>query len=122
MVEIEQLEDKWTGAISDTDDKESRNKVANNATLIQQINTTDNAVKVLVTLAIKFSPNDEITAVVQSCKEAKELMTKTATPEEIRQLVASVERLYKIETITAAQALSLAKSILESDQFTLTRE
>lgn len=122
MVGIEQLEDKWTGTISDTDEKESKNKVANNAALIQQINTTDNAIKVLVVLAIKFSPKDEITAVVQSCKEAKELMTKTATPEEIRQLVASVERLYKIETITAAQALSLAKSILESDQFTLTRE
>jgi hypothetical protein len=122
MVEVEQLEDKWTGVISDTDNKEPKNKVVNNAALIQQINTTDNAVKVLVTLAIKFSPKDEIIAVVQSCKEAKELMTATATPEKIRQLVASVERLYKIETITAAQALSLAKSILESDQFTLTRE
>lgn len=122
MVEIEQLEDKWTGMISDTADKESKNKVVNNAALIQQINTTDNAIKVLVALAVKFSSNDKITATAQSCKEAKELMAKTTTLEDIRKLVASVERLYKLESITATQALSLVKSILESEQFNLTKE
>ena len=49
-------------------------------------------------------------------------MSKTTTLEDIQKLVASVERLYKIESINATQALSLIKSILESDQFTLTME
>jgi hypothetical protein len=122
MAEIEQLEDKWTGTVSDTADEEPKKKAVNNAALIQQINSTDNAVKVLAALAIKFSTKDDITAVVRSCKEARELMARTTTLEEIRKLVASVERLYKIETISATQALSLAKSIIESDQFNLTLE
>jgi hypothetical protein len=121
MVEVEQLEDKWTGVISDTDNKE-KNKIATNAELIHQINTTKNAIKVLVALALKFSSNDKLLALVQSCKESRELMSTTTTLKDIRELISSVERLYKIEAITATQALSLAKSILESDQFTLTLE
>jgi hypothetical protein len=123
MTDIEQLEAKWTGEVSDTAEADSnKKKIATNAELIRQINTTENAIKVLVALAIKFSSNDKIVALAQSCKEAQELMSKTTTLEAIRKLVASVERLYKIESITATQALSLAKSILESDQFTLTLE
>lgn len=123
MNDIEQLEAKWTGQISDTAEADSnKKKIATNAELIRQINTTENAIKVLVALAIKFSSNDKVVALAQSCKEARELMSKTTTLEAIRKLVASVERLYKIESITATQALSLAKSILESDQFTLTLE
>lgn len=123
MTDIEQLEAKWTGQISDTAESETgKKKIANNAELIRQINTTENAIKVLAAIAIKFSSNDKIVAATQSCKEAKELMSKTTTLEDIQKLVASVERLYKIESINATQALSLIKSILESDQFTLTME
>lgn len=123
MNDVEQLEAKWTGQVSDTAEADSnKKKIATNAELIRQINTTENAIKVLVALAIKFSSNDKIVALAQSCKEARELMSKTTTLEAIRKLVASVERLYKIEAITVTQALSLAKSILESDQFTLTLE
>jgi hypothetical protein len=122
MVQIEQLESKWTGNVSATDTDTVKNKIAANADLIKQIDTTENAVKVLAALAVKFSSNDQITATAQSCKKARELMAKTTTLEDIRKLVASVERLYKIETITATQALSLVKSILESDQFDLAKE
>lgn len=122
MNEVEQLESKWTGQVSDTAEKPAKNKIANNAELIKQIDTSENAIKVLAALAVKFSSNDKITAAAQSCKEARELMSKTTTLEDIRKLVASVERLYKIESITTSQALSLIKSILEADQFTLTLE
>lgn len=123
MNDVERLEAEWTGHVSDTaEDENNKKKIATNAELIQQINTTENAIKVLVALAIKFSSNDKLVALAQSCKESRELMSKTTTLEAIRKLVASVERLYKIESITATQALSLAKSILESDQFTLTLE
>lgn len=122
MVELEQLEAKWVGSVSNTSNEKPTNKTATNAALIQQINTSDNAVKVLAALAVKFSSTEELTKTVQSCKEARALMTKTTTLNDIRKLAASVERLYKIESITSAQALSLAKSILESDQFTLTLE
>ena len=111
MNEVEQLESKWTGQVSDTAEKPAKNKIANNAELIKQINTSENAIKVLAALAVKFSSNDKITAAAQSCKEARELMSKTTTLEDIRKLVASVERLYKIESITTSQALSLIKSI-----------
>jgi hypothetical protein len=123
---IEELETKWIGSISDTSvdpkDKPERTKTATNADLIKQIETSENAVKVLVTLAAKFSSNDNIIAVVESCVEAKQLMSKSTTFTEIQKLVASVERLYKIESINASQALNLAKSILESEQFSLTLE
>lgn len=122
MNEVEQLEARWTGQVSDTAEKPTKNKIANNAELIKQIDTSENAIKVLAALAIKFSSNDKITAAAQACKEVKELMSKTTTLEGIRKLVASVERLYKIESITISQALSLIKSILEADQFTLTLE
>ena len=122
MADIERLELKWTGSVSDTAETSPAKKVATNAELLKQIDTNDKAIKVLVALAIKFSSNDKIVAAVQSCKEAKALMLKTTTVDEIQKLVASVERLYKIENITATQASSLIKSILESDQFSLTKE
>lgn len=120
--EIEQLEAAWIGRVSDEVGLGTAKKVASNAVLLNQINTTENAVKILVALATKFSSNDKISAMVRSCTEAKKLLTKTTTPEEIQKLVASVERLYKLESITASQALSLVKSILESDRFSLSRE
>jgi hypothetical protein len=122
MNQVEQLEAKWTGTVSDTAEKEPQKKVATNATLIQQIATTENAVKVLAALALKFSSKDTIVAAVQSCAEAKALMAKTTTVSDILKLVASVERLYKIENINATQAMSLVKSILEAEQFNLTKE
>lgn len=121
MNQVEQLEAKWTGTVSDTAAEPSK-KIATNAQLIQQIATTEKAVNVLATLAIKFSTSDKITATVQSCTEAKELMSKTTTVDGILKLVASTERLYHIEHIKADQAMSLIKSILESDQFNLTKE
>lgn len=120
MSAVEQLESKWIGHVSGTDDEQSPHTIATNAELLQQINTTDNAVKVIAALAVKFSSNDALVAKAQSCKEARELMATTTTLEDIRKLVASVERLYKIESITGKQALSLINSILESDQFSLT--
>jgi hypothetical protein len=122
MSAVEELESKWIGHVSTTNDEHSSNTIANNAELIQQIDTTDNAVKVIAALAVKFSSNDALVAKAQSCKEAKELMSQTTTLEDIRKLVASVERLYKLESITVKQALSLIKSILESERFSLTLE
>ena len=90
--------------------------------MIKQIDSTENAVKVLATLAIKFSSNDKIVQAVQSCKEAKQLMDTATTLEKIQKLVASVERLYQLTHINATQALNLIKSILESDKFDLTKE
>jgi hypothetical protein len=122
MAEIEQLEEKWTGEVSDTAVEAPKNKVVINADLLNQIDTSENAVKVLVAMGIKFSANDEITKAVESCTEAKRLMTGSTTVAEIQKLVASVERLYKLTNINATQALNLIKSILESDKFTLTKE
>jgi hypothetical protein len=48
-------------------------------------------------------------------------MAKATTLEDTQKLVAKVERLYKIPNITKTQALALIKSILESDQFSLTK-
>ena len=90
--------------------------------MLKQISSTDNAIKVLAALAIKFSSKDTLVAAVQSCAEAKALMAKTTTVSDILKLVASVERLYKIEHINATQAMSLVKSILEAEQFNLTKE
>ena len=121
IAEIEQLEEKWIGEISDTTE-EPKNKVATNAELIKQINTTEDAINVLVTMAIKFSTNDEITKAVNSCTEAKQRMNKTYTIAVTQALIAKVERLYKLTAINASQALKLVKSILESDKFNLTKE
>lgn len=123
---IENLESKWVGKVSQTqldpNDKPEKSKTATNAELINQIKTPEDAVKVLVTLAAKFSSNDDLITVVESCTEAKQLMAKSTTFTEIQKLVASVERLYKLTNITATQALSLAKSILETEAFGLTKE
>lgn len=126
MNAIEQLEIKWLGKASatplDDEDKPAKKKVASNAELLKQIDTAENAVKVLAALAIKFSSNDKVTAAVQSCQEVKTLMNETTTWDKVQRLVAQVERLYKIENLAASQALDLIKSILESDQFSLTKE
>ena len=122
MAEIEQLEEEWTGGVSDTAVEAPKNKVVINADLLNQIDTAENAVKVLVAMGIKFSANEEITKAVESCTEAKRLMNGSTTVTEIQKLVASVERLYKLTNINATQALNLVKSILESDKFNLTRE
>jgi hypothetical protein len=118
MAQIEQLESKWTGTISNTAEADkSKNKVATNAELINQINNTADAAKLLMAIAIKFSSNEKITGAVSSCKEVNELMTRNITLIEVQKLVASVERLYKVDKITEKQALSLITSILESDKF-----
>lgn len=123
MNQVEQLEAKWTETVSDTaEDEKTKTKVATNAELLKQIENTAAAAKLLVTLAIKFSSNEQITTAVSSCKEANELMNGASTPVEIQKLVASVERLYKIEKITEKQALSFIKSILESDKFEFKKE
>jgi hypothetical protein len=83
--------------------------------------TTDDAIDVLVALAVKFSSNDEIIKAVKSCAEVVSRMAKATTLEDTQKLVAKVERLYKIPNITKTQALALIKSILESDQFSLTK-
>jgi hypothetical protein len=119
--EIEQLEAKWIGEVSDTAE-EPKNKVATNAELIKQIDTTEDAINVLVAMAIKFSTSDEITKAVKGCTEAKQRMSKSYTIAETQALVAKVERLYKLTAINASQALKLVKSILESDKFNLTKE
>jgi hypothetical protein len=121
MAEIEQLEAKWVGEVSDTAE-EPKNKVASNAELIKQIDTTEDAINVLVAMAIKFSTSDEITKAVKGCTEAKQRMSKSYTIAETQALVAKVERLYKLTAINASQALKLVKSILESDKFNLTKE
>lgn len=122
LSDIEQLEASWTGQISDTADDDVTKNILPNVELIKQIDTTKNAIDVLVALATKFSSNDKISAAVRSCTEAKKVLTETTTFEEIQKIVASVERLYKLESITASRALSLIKSILESDRFRLTKE
>lgn len=124
MNEVEQLEAKWTGKVSDvsTKDTGAKNPTASNAALLKQIDSTDKAVKVLVTMALKFNTNDEITQIVKSCTEAKQLMEKVTTLDEIQKMVASIERLYKLTQITATQALNLVKSILDSEQFNLKKE
>jgi uncharacterized protein YjdB len=121
MAEIEQLEEKWTGEISDTTEK-PKAKVATNAELIKQIDTTGDALNVLVAMAVKFSTSEEITKAVNSCVEAKQRMSKASTIAETQALVAKVERLYKLTAINASQALKLVQSILESDKFKLTKE
>ena len=121
MAEIEQLEARWIGEVSDTAE-EPKNKVATNAELIKQIDTTEDAINVLIAMAIKFSTSDEITKAVKGCTEAKQRMSKSYTIAETQALVAKVERLYKLTAINASQALKLVKSILESDKFNLTKE
>ena len=121
IAEIEQLEEKWIGEVSDTTE-EPKNKVATNAELIKQIDTTKDAINVLVAMAIKFSTSDEITKAVRGCTEARQRMSKTSTIAETQTLIAKVERLYKLTAINASQALKLVKSILESDKFNLTKE
>jgi hypothetical protein len=121
IAEIEQLEEKWIGEVSSTAE-EPKNKVAINAELIKQIDTTEEAINVLVAMAIKFSTSDEITKAVNSCTESKQRMSKASTIAETQALVAKVERLYKLTAINASQALKLVKSILESDKFNLTKE
>ena len=121
MAEIEQLEARWIGEVSDTAE-EPKNKVATNAELIKQIDTTEDAINVLIAMAIKFSTSDEITKAVKGCTEAKQRMSKSFTIAETQALVAKVERLYKLTAINASQALKLVKSILESDKFNLTKE
>ena len=125
IAEIEDLEEKWLGEVSEVsadDPNTSKTSTAPTADLLKQIDSTENAVKVLATLAIKFSSNDKIVQAVQSCKEAKQLMDTATTLEKIQKLVASVERLYQLTHINATQALNLIKSILESDKFNLTKE
>ena len=125
IAEIEDLEEKWLGEVSEVsadDPNTHKTSTAPTADLIKQIDSTENAVKVLATLAIKFSSNDKIVQAVQSCKEAKQLMDTATTLEKIQKLVASVERLYQLTHINATQALNLIKSILESDKFDLTKE
>lgn len=125
LAAIEELEAKWIGTISETpldpDDKPEKRSITD-AEVLKQIADTKAASKLLVTFAIKFSSNDEIVNLVTSCTEAKQLMDQTTTLTEIQKLVASVERLYKIKDISAAKALSLIKSVLESDRFNLTME
>jgi hypothetical protein len=125
IAEIEQLEAKWIGEVSEVstnDANAGKAKPAANSELLKQIDSTENAVKVLVTMAVKFSTNDDILKAVKSCKEATQLMNQSTTFEAIQKLVAFVERLYKLTNITASQALNLVKSILESDKYDLTKE
>jgi hypothetical protein len=120
IAQIEQLEKKWTGTVSNTaEDSTTKTKTAE---LLKQIKDTTAATKLLVALAIKFSSNTKLTALVQAYTETRQLMKQSTTPIELQKLVASVENLYKITNITAAQALSLSKSVVESDQFEFTKE
>jgi hypothetical protein len=48
-------------------------------------------------------------------------MNSTKSLVSMQKLMAKTERAYKIEKINATQALSLIKSILEADQFRLTK-
>jgi hypothetical protein len=123
MNAIEDLEVKWVGEITKAtiEDTDTKNKVIINAELLNQIESTENAVEVLATLALKFSSNENITKLVASCAEATSLMSKTTTITAIQKLVSKVERLYKLQTINATQALNLIKSIFESDKFELTK-
>ena len=123
MNDVESLEAQWTGQISDiAGDTDTKKKIASNSELIKQIDTTENAVKVIAALAIKFSSNDKVSTAAQSCKEVRALMAKTTTLTEIQKLMASVENRYKIDSINATQAVDLIKSILDSEQFNLTME
>ena len=122
---IEELEAKWTGSVSETkldpNDKPEKTKVVN-ADLINKLTTPADAAKLLVALATKFSSDANILAVVESCAEAKQLLTQSTTLADVQKLVASVERAYDIKNISASQALSLAKSILDAaDKLGLTR-
>lgn len=119
---IEELEAKWIGEV--TKNYSSKNDPTTNVTvddkLLQQIETSENAVKVLVAMAVKFSSNKEITRIVKTCTEANELMSKTTTLEEVQRLVSKVESLYKLENIDKTKALDLVKKIMMSDLFKLT--
>jgi hypothetical protein len=122
---IEELEAKWTGAVSETkldpEDKPEKTRVVN-ADLINKLTTPADAAKLLVALATKFSSDANILAVVESCAEAKQLLTQPTTLTDVQKLVASVERAYDIKNISTSQALSLAKSILDAaDKLGLTR-
>lgn len=121
---VETLEKQYLGVISKTavadldEPKTQKNKISN-AALISEINTAENAVKVLAALAIKFSSNDQVMSVINTCTKVTEFMNNNTTWNSIRKLVAQVERAYNLTSITASQAQNLAKSILEAEQFGL---
>lgn len=120
MPALEDLEYKWTGAVSST--AVAKTKAVTASEVLKQIKNTGDAVKVLVALAIKFSSNNSVNDLVRSCIEAQTLLSKNTTPDELQKLVASVEKTYKIHEITASKALQVINSILESERFDLTRK
>ena len=120
MTQVEQLEERWTGVVSTTE-KVVRQAVTN-AELLNKIKTTAEATKLLVALALKFSSNDKITDIVQAYAESNHVMKKATTAAEIQELMTSIERVYSLENLESSKALSLAKSIVESDLFDFTKE
>ena len=122
LQEVERLEAKWTGVVSDTREKNKPKSTASNEAILNQISTRDDAIKTITALAIKFSSNKKIIEEVNKCIEAKQLLNGSTTPAELIKLVASVEKHYGMEEIKAAQALALITEIINSEKFNLTRE
>jgi hypothetical protein len=120
MNEVEDYENQWVGTVSDTSG-DSKPKAASNDVILNQIKDTNEAVKVITTLVLKFSSDKKIAAKANTCVEVRTLLASSTTPTALAKLVASVESKFNIIEITASNALKLIESILASDKFNLTK-
>lgn len=116
--DLERLEEQEFGNISTVtaDDDQSASETQNNS-VIEKIATTEEAVKILSTLVLKFPDNSKVAAGVKIA-EVSNLIDKSG--KDLLTLISEVNKTYNLTSVTEATAEVLATTIINSNKFKFT--
>lgn len=119
---VERLEQKYIGDVtnvSTVDANIEKNTDISIKTIIDKINSVDEAINVVAALAIKFSSSKKIIEQVKNNQKVSEFMYQNTTVSRLQSLIIRVDDKYGLRLINESQAYNLVKSILSSDKFKL---
>lgn len=125
MSKIELLEQKYTGAVMTVNiesDNEDQQNALNSASIVTNLDSTEDAIKLLATITIKFNSNKELVSLIYKCKEVAKWMQNSTTWDAVLKDINNSNKLYKLDTLKADKAIEITNAIFNSKKFKLTIE
>jgi hypothetical protein len=116
---INELEQRFTGDVSSTEDE--KNKTEINDSLVNQIANLEEATTILTVLAVKFAAREKIVNLVQQFKEVNVALSKPQSALDLQKMIKNIDTKFKLTGITENQAIELIKKITSSDKFKFTK-
>lgn len=114
---INELEAKATGSVPATE----KSDFSLDDAFIQQIDTLEEAMQIIVYLILKFVTNKDILNAVKQYKEITVLLNQEITYTELYNRTKILEAKFNLENIQENQALKLINKIIKSDKFNFTK-